>query len=129
MDQFGYISIQTNDVDKTADFYIDNFGFKKVKRYEINENGEETVLQFIKLGNTLFEIFSLPNAEAGENGPFAMIGIYVDDIKYKLKELKEKNVEIIDDIPWEGSEEGQLIAGIRGINKEQIMLVEGRFPE
>ena len=128
MNEFGYISIQTKNVDKTADFYIDNFGFEKVKKYEREENQEKTILQFIKLENTLFEIFSISNSEEGENGPFAMIGIYVDDIEKKIKELKEKNVEIIDETPWKGSEEGQLIAGIRGINKEQIMLVQGKFP-
>lgn len=122
--KYAYTSIQTNDIETTTNFYCELLGFQPYKKVFIGEGEEQVILQFIKLGEAMLEIFKLPGDFIPCDGTFAMIGIYVEDVKKAIKELRMKGVTIVDDEPWEGWEAGIMIAGILGPNKEKIMLVQ-----
>ena len=95
MTSFCVIGIYVDDIDKAVDFYCEKLGFKELQRYNndcivrLENDGPTVVLE--KVDN--------PNMSVYPNYSQVVLGIETKDIETTAKELREKGVEFLQDIP------------------------------
>lgn len=104
-----HIGIAVKDLDQSIKFYEDFLG---TKCYAVEEVADQKVkTAFFKVGETKIELLEGTSSESpitkfiekrGEG--IHHIAFAVDDIKSKLTELKEKNIQLIDSEPRLGAE-------------------------
>ena len=92
-----YVTVFVSDQDKTLDFYINNFGFRKCVDYK----GPEARFLTIALKDPGFEVILWPG-EAGRTKTAAGVGtlfIESDDLQKDFSELKARGVEFLESEP------------------------------
>lgn len=104
-----HIGIAVKDLDQSIKFYEDFLG---TKCYAVEEVADQKVkTAFFKVGETKIELLEGTYSESpitkfiekrGEG--IHHIAFAVDDMKAKLTELKEKNIQLIDSEPRLGAE-------------------------
>jgi len=104
-----HIGIAVKDLDQSIKFYEDFLGTKCYAVEEVADRKVKTA--FFKVGETKIELLEGTSPESpimkfiekrGEG--IHHIAFAVDDIKSKLTELKEKNIQLIDSEPRLGAE-------------------------
>ena len=101
-----HIAISVKDSENSVKFYKNYFGFQEVNRF--TKHGWEGSAIILKLGNLQFEIFQFQNQIEKKDNLSDLkviglkhIGIQVESVKEKYKELKNKGVDI--DEPIKGT--------------------------
>lgn len=101
-----HIAISSRDMEKSAKFYIENLGFKEVKRF--TKPGWDGCAIILKLGDLQLEIFGFSEKKDKQDDLSDLkviglkhIGIKVGSVKDKHKELKRKGIDI--DEPIKGT--------------------------
>ncbi|MDI6644532.1 MAG: VOC family protein [Methanobacteriaceae archaeon] len=84
-----YITIIVEDMSESIKFYTDVMGFEIDSKYDLGPEGNITLLK--GEGDTMVEIIKNPVDKPG----LFSIGIEVEDINTKIKELKSKGVKVI----------------------------------
>jgi catechol 2,3-dioxygenase-like lactoylglutathione lyase family enzyme len=103
-----HIAISVKDSEKSAKFYIENFGFKEVDRFtKSGWDGDATILQ---LDNLQLEIFQFRSHIEKKDDLSDLkviglkhIGIKVKNVNDKYIELKSKGVDIDKPVKGTGS--------------------------
>jgi catechol 2,3-dioxygenase-like lactoylglutathione lyase family enzyme len=98
-----HIGISAKDLEKSAQFYIKNFGFKEVNRFtKPGWNGRAIILE---LGQLQLEIFGFSDMQEKKDDLSDLkvvgikhIGIQVNSVKDKHKELKNRGIDIDDPV-------------------------------
>jgi len=84
-----------DDIDKAVEFYCEKLGFKELQRYNND--------CFVRLENdgptVVLEKVENPNMSTYPNYAQVILGIETKDIEAKVKELREKGVEFLQDSP------------------------------
>lgn len=104
-----HIGIAVKNLDESIKFYEDILGLKCYAVEEVEDQKVKTA--FFNVGHTKIELLETTNPD----GPIAKfiekrgegihhIAFKTDDIKSSLKELKEKNIILINDQPRKGAE-------------------------
>ena len=101
-----HLAISVRDLEKTVNFYKENFGFKEIQKFTKPEwDGEAVILE---LGEFQLEIFQFQNyIDKKDNlSDLKVIGIKhisleVDNVNKKYREFKEKKIDI--DEPVKGT--------------------------
>ncbi|MBM4176360.1 MAG: methylmalonyl-CoA epimerase [Ignavibacteria bacterium] len=104
-----HIGIAVKDLNESIKFYEDFLGSKCYAVEEVSDQKVKTA--FFKIGETKIELLEGTSSDSpitkfidkrGEG--IHHIAFAVDDVKSKLNELKEKNVQLIDHEPRTGAE-------------------------
>jgi len=104
-----HIGIAVKNLDESIKFYENIFGLKCYAVEEVKDQKVKTA--FFKIGNTKIELLE----STAPDGPISRfiekkgegihhIAFKTNDINTSLKELKEKNIRLIDDHPSKGAE-------------------------
>ena len=101
-----HIAISVKNFERTAEFYKENFGFKEINRF--TKPGWDGSAIILELNNLQLEIFQFQNPIERKDDLSNLraiglkhIGIQVESVNEKYKELKSKNVDI--DKPVKGT--------------------------
>ena len=101
-----HIAISTDDSEKSAKFYKDNFGFQEINRF--TKPGWDGSAIILKLQDLQLEIFQFQSRTEGKDDLSNLkvtglkhIGIQVKSVKETYRELKNKGVDI--DEPVKGT--------------------------
>ncbi|MFW9976008.1 MAG: VOC family protein [Candidatus Thorarchaeota archaeon] len=95
MASFCVIGIYVDDMDKAVEFYCDMLGFKEAERYadgcivRLENQGPPVILEKVEKRG----VSEYPRVSQ------VVLGIETDNIKQTSKDLKEKGVEFLHDIP------------------------------
>ncbi|BDH79923.1 MAG TPA: VOC family protein [Methanothermobacter sp.] len=84
-----YATIIVKDMEESIRFYTEVMGFKIDSQYDLGSNGTITLLK--SEGEAMLELIRSPLDEPG----LFSIGIEVEDLKAKIKELKSKGAKVI----------------------------------
>lgn len=105
-----HIGIAVNDLQKSIRFYEEVLGLKCYAIEEVKDQKVKTA--FFKVGQTKIELLETTDP-TGPIGKFIEkkgegihhIAFHVNNLKGALKEAKNKEVQLIDDMPRRGAEE------------------------
>ena len=105
-----HIGIAVNDLQKSIRFYEEVLGLKCYAIEEVKDQKVKTA--FFKVGQTKIELLETTDP-TGPIGKFIEkkgegihhIAFHVNNLKEALKEAKNKEVQLIDDMPRRGAEE------------------------
>ena len=89
---FSHIYYKVRDVDETIDFYTKNFGFRLLRKYEIN--GRPAA--YLELGQVLLELSPAQPEEMPKPGE-RRIGLTAPDVDAVVEGLRKNGVEIVED--------------------------------
>ena len=101
-----HIAISVKDLEKSGNFYKENFGFKEVKRFtKPGWDGNALILELEGLQLELFQFENFVDKKDNLSDLKVIglkhIGIQVDNVRELFEELKNKGVEI--DNPVKGT--------------------------
>lgn len=101
-----HIAISVKDSEKSAEFYKENFGFEEINRF--TKPGWDCSAIILKLNDLQFEIFQFQSQIERKDDLSNLkvmglkhIGIQVENVEEKYKELKNKDIDI--DEPKKGT--------------------------
>jgi catechol 2,3-dioxygenase-like lactoylglutathione lyase family enzyme len=127
-----HINIQTKDLEKSLNFYLDNLHFSVVDRSEKTLPAGTMKTSLIKLGSCILELSQPPNPDnaiekfPGVIGHFA---IEVKDVDKAAAELKTKGIQLDREVSSSNLFGGIRITFISGPSGESIELLEYTNPK
>ncbi len=93
-----HVEFVPSDFEKTLTFYTEILGFEITMRRKIDRSPMKELV-FIKLGDTMMELFSVENPNKASGEPWRVgcrkIALQVENVPKALEYLKSKGVEII----------------------------------
>lgn len=102
--KINHIALAVTDLDKSLNFWQDALGLE-VKKTE-NVEAEKAIVAFLKVGESEIELVQSTDSESGlgkyleKKGPgIHHICVEVDDIDEMIKQLKSKNIRMINETP------------------------------
>lgn len=118
MYEVNHIGVIVNDVEKSAKFYVDNFGAKITRRHK----DERITIIFVSSGNGVVELIEYLKDDEKKKLGIDHIAYTVDDIEEALQNLKDENVKLISAEPKYF--ENDKIFFFEGLNGEKFEYVQ-----
>ncbi len=121
-----HIAIYTKDMELTKEFYINKLGFKNVWEGMVEVKSGTTHACTLQMGTCVLEIVLPPVLDSVHSaaGPVQHFALKVDHLEETILELKNKGINVKEDIEFITYEGGILHAFIYGPSNERIELVE-----
>lgn len=126
IEKLDHIGVAVSDIDEALKFYSDALGLKCEHVEEVSQ--QKVKIAFIPAGDVNLELVQATESDSviakfiekkGEG--IQHIALKVDDIEETLKQLKEKNIELIDPVPRIGAH-GSKIAFLHPKSTHGVLL-------
>ncbi len=125
LDKIEHVGVRVEDLEQSIAFYTDILGLSLVRRESNPDSGLE--IGFIKVGESELELLQFADVDRpSPEGVFAHLAFTVEDLDGVVARLREKDVEMISDVPREVFDGQVRVFFFKGPDGETLELWESQ---